>query len=99
MTSSKHIIFQYHSITCQKMERQDIYWLEADVLMVSKNTEEYTLLSDIDYYMCNKHKLPFCNPKAVFYPTNMNKLCIMALFMKIETDIKRFCKQTVVLNQ
>ena len=55
--------------------------------MVSKNREEYALLSDIDYYMCNKHKLPFCNPKAVFYPTNMNKLCIMALFMKIETDI------------
>ena len=75
------------------------YELEADVLMVSKNREEYALLSDIDYYMCNKHKLPFCNPKAVFYPTNMNKLCIMALFMKIETDIKRFCKQTVVLNQ
>ena len=67
--------------------------------MVSKNREEYALLSDIDYYMCNKHKLPFCNPKAVFYPTNINQLCIMALFMKIETGIKRFCKQTVVLNQ
>ena len=46
--------------------------LEADVLMVSKNREVYALLSDIYYYMCNKHKLSLCNPKAVFYPTNMN---------------------------
>ena len=107
-TKAKYDIFKAHNIPVPFYNISENgkarhllvkYELEADVLMVSKNREEYALLSDIDYYMCNKHKLPFFNPKAVFYPTNMNKLCIMALFMKIETDIKRFCKQTVILNQ
>ena len=67
--------------------------------MFSKNREEYALLSENDYYMCNRHKLHFCNPKAIIYPTNMNKLCVVALFMKDQSDVKRFCKQTIVLNQ
>ena len=29
----------------------------------------------------------------------MNKLCVMALFMKDQSDVKRFCKQIVVLNR
>ena len=49
--------------------------------------------------MRNSYKLPFCNPKTVFYPTNMNKLCVMALIMHVEVDVWKFCKQTVVLHQ
>lgn len=107
-TKAKYEIFKAHNVPVPfyNMSENGLtrhllakYELEAGVLMVSKNRQEYALLSDIDYYLCNNHKLPLCNPKAVFYPTNMNKLCIMALFMKVKADIKRFCKQSVVLNQ
>lgn len=107
-TKSKYDIFKvynipvpFHNMTGHIKTSHYLvkYELEAEVLMVSKNRQEYALLSGVDFYMCNNHKLPLCNPKAVLYPTNMNKFCIMALFMKVEVDIKRFCKQTVMLNQ
>ena len=74
------------------------YELEAGLLMFSKNKEECALLSE-NNYMCSRHKFYFCNPKAIIYPTNMNKLCVVVLFMKDQSDVKRFCKQILVLNR
>lgn len=107
-TKEKYEIFKVHNIpvpfnnTSKHDEKKHFlikYELEARVLMVSKNREEYALLGDNDYYMCSNAKLSFCNPKAVFFPMNMNTFCVMALFMQIESDMKKFCKQTVVLNR
>lgn len=107
-TKEKYDIFKVHNIPVPFYNTSKLdavkhclvkYELEAKLLMVSRNREEYALLSENDYYMCNRHKLPFCNPKAIIYPTNMNKLCVVALFMKVQSDVKRLCKQTVVLNQ
>lgn len=107
-TKEKYDIFKVHNIPVPFYNASNLgevkhclvkYEIEGGLLMISKNREEYALLSENDYHMCNHHKLSFCNPKATFYPTNMNKLCVMALFMKAQNDIKRFCKQTVVLNQ
>ena len=107
-TKERYDIFKLHNIpvpfyNTPKLDKVKHclvkYELGAGLLMFSKNREEYALLSENDYYMCNRHKLHFCSPKAIFYPTNMNKLCVVALFMKDQSDVKRFCKQTVVLNQ
>ena len=107
-TKEKYDVFKVHNIPVPFYNTSKLgkvkhllfkYELEAEVLMISKNREEYALLSENDYYMCNSYKLPFCNPKTVFYPTNMNKLCVMALFMHVEVDVRKFCKQTVVLHQ
>lgn len=96
-----NIPFPFYNSTVSEKPTQYLvkYELEAEILMVSRNREEYALLSDNNYYMCNNVNLPFCNPKVVFYPSNMNNKCVMALFLQSETDVKRFCKQTVVLHQ
>ena len=107
-TKEKYDIFKVHNIPVPSYNTSILdevkhclvkYELEAVLLMFSKNREEYAHLSENDYYMCNRHKLHFCNPKAIIYPTNMNKLCGVALFIKDQCDVKRLCKQTVVLNQ
>ena len=43
--------------------------------------------------------MQFCDPETAFYQTNLNKLCVMALFMQARDDIKQQCKQRVILNQ
>ena len=49
--------------------------------------------------MCNSNHMQFCDPETAFYQINLNKLCIMALFMQARDDMKQLCKQTVILNQ
>ena len=43
--------------------------------------------------------MQFSDPETAFYQTNLNMLCVMALFMQAQDDIKQLCKQTVILNQ
>ena len=72
-TKEKYDIFQVHNIPVPFHNTSNLdevkqclvkYELEGGLLMFSKNKEEYALLSENDYYMCNRHKLHFCNPKA-----------------------------------
>lgn len=102
-TREKYEVFKVHNIpfSFHHSSKQYLakYELESDRLMVSKNRESYTLLSEDDFQMCNNLKLQFCNPKTLFYPTNMNKLCVMALFLQSSNDIKHFCKHSVLINQ
>ena len=49
--------------------------------------------------MCNSDNFQFCNHETAFYQTNMNKVCIIALYMQNLHDIKTFCKQMAVLDQ
>lgn len=75
------------------------YELETEMLMVSKDKTKFSLLSENGYQMCNSYHLQFCNPETAFYQTNVNKFCVIALYMQIQQDTKTFCKQTVVLDQ
>ena len=61
--------------------------LEAEMLIASKDKTAFSLLSDEMYRMCINRHYQFCNPGTVFYQTNINKLCIMALFMDNTHDI------------
>ena len=67
--------------------------------MVSKDRTQFSLLSKNNFHVCNNNQLQFCNPESAFYQTNVNKLCVLALFMKNREDIKELCKQTVILNE
>ena len=75
------------------------YELETDALLVSKDRTKFSLLSENSYHVCNSDHMQFCDPETAFYQTNLNKLCVMALFMQARDDIKQLCKQTVILNQ
>ena len=79
-----NIPFPFHNTSVQHLAK---YELETELLMVSKSRQSYALLSDTDFHMCTSVNLQFCNPKTAFYPTNMNKFCIIALFSQNEADI------------
>lgn len=75
------------------------YRLETEMLMVSKDKATFSLLSESTFQMCNSYHFQFCNPETAFYQTNVNKFCVIALFMQNAHDIKTFCKQMVVLDE
>ena len=74
------------------------YELEAEMLMVSKDKTAFSLMSYEMYRMYINHHYQFCNSETAFYQTNINKLCIMALFMDNTHDIKTLCKLKVVFE-
>ena len=67
--------------------------------MVSKDKTKFSLLSENSYPVCNINHMQFSDPETAFYQSNLNTLCITALFMHARDDIKQLCKQTVSLNQ
>ena len=75
------------------------YTLEADMLMVSKDRNKFSLLTESAFHLCNSFHYRFCNPETAFYQANLNRFCVVALFMQNQRDIKEFCKQMVVLDQ
>ena len=90
-----NIPFLFHNTLVQYLAKYD---LESEFLMVSKSRQSYAFLSEKDFHMCNRVNLQFCNPKTAFSPTNLNKPCIMTLFLKNEVDFKSNCKQTVMMK-
>ena len=78
-----NIPFPFHNTSVQYLAKYD---LESEFLMVSRSRQSYAFLSEKDFHMCNSVNLQFCNPKTAFYPTNLNKPCIMTLFLKNEVD-------------
>ena len=75
------------------------YTLETDMLMVSKDRSKFSLLTKSAFHMCNSFHYRFCNPETAFYQANINRFCVVALFMQNQRDIKTFCKQMVILDQ
>ena len=57
------------------------YAVETEMLMISKDKTKFSLLSESTFQMCNSYQFQFCNPETAFYQTNVNKFCIIALFM------------------
>ena len=74
------------------------YEVEAEMLIASKDKTAFSLLSDEMYRMCINRHYQFCNLETKFYQKNINKLCIMALFMDNTHDIKTLCKLKVVFK-
>ena len=107
-TKEQYDIFKVHNMPLPVHHNQSSttsvnvmveYELETEMFMISRDKTRFSLLSENNYHMCNSYHLQFCNPETAFYPTNVNQLCIVALYMQVSQDIKMFCKQTIVLNQ
>ena len=75
------------------------YKLESEMLLVSKDITKFSFLTETMYHVCNSKHLQFCNPETAFYQTNVNKCCVVVLFMQDVRDINTFCKQMVVLDE
>ena len=94
-----HLPLPIHHVVPNQTDILFKYSLETEMLMVSKDKETFSLLSDSTFQMCKSYHFQFCDPETAFYLSNINKFCVVALFRQNANDIKTFCKQIVVLNQ
>ena len=75
------------------------YSFETEMLMISKDKANFSLLSENAFQMCKSYHFQFCNPGTAFSQTNVNKFCDIALFRMNAHAITTVCKQMVVLDQ
>lgn len=72
------------------------YKLESESIMMSNDRSKYSLLSENDLDMCINKKTKFCNPRKAMYPTNLNKLCVIAQFLDKSQDIEKYCTKLII---
>ena len=91
--------FPLHHVSAESNNYLVKYNIVTEMLMVSEDRTKFSLFSENTYQLCNGYRYQLCNPETAFYQTNINKFCVMALFMQNQRDIKTLCKQSVVLDQ
>ena len=64
------------------------YSLGTEMLVVSKDKEIFSLLSESTFQMCNSYHFQFCNPGTAFYRTNVNKFCVMHCLERMHMTLK-----------
>ena len=67
------------------------YELESDFFAIDKSRTKYTLLEEKDIINCVGPGVSFCKFLHPLYPTNVNKFCVIALFMSNEKMIRESC--------
>ena len=102
-TREEYEVYQIHNLPIPLLSgnQTDIlvkYAVETEMLMISKDKTKFSLLSESTFQMFNSYHFQFCNPETAFYPTNVNKFYVIALFMQNIRD-KTLCKQMIVLNE
>ena len=103
-TKEEYEVYQIHNLPIPFLSSNQIdvlvkYAIETEMIMISKDKTKFSLLSESTFQICNSYHFQFCDPETAFYQTNMNKFCIIALFMQNARDIKTLCKQVIVLNE
>ena len=75
-----------------------VYDLEATDFIINRERTKYALLSQKEKQHCSDQSTTFCAIENAIFPINLSKLCVIALFMKNEDAIKRFCQKVVHLD-
>ena len=88
-TKQKYEVYKVHNLPMPLHHvSAELYNLETEMLIVSEDRTKFSLLSENTYQLCNGYHYQFCNPETVFYQTNINKFCVIALFMQISVTLK-----------
>ena len=103
-TKEEYDVYKVHNLPLPLLSNNQTnmllkYSLENEMLLISKDKAKFSLLSESASQMCNSYHFQFCNPETAFYQTKINTFCVIALFMQNVHDIKKYCKQAVVLNE
>ena len=67
------------------------YELETEFFAIDKSRTKYTLLEEKDTINCAASREGFCKFLHPLYPTNVNKFCVIALFMSDDRMISESC--------
>ena len=74
------------------------YMLETNIFAIDKARTKYALLTKNDLIGCFLNKGGFCSFVHPLYPTNINKFCVIALFMQDSHVIQNSCQTRVRVN-
>ena len=74
------------------------YKLETSALAINPERTKYIILEADELVHCSTQLLEYCNVKSSFFPVNLSKLCIVALFMKNKDNVKAYCQTEVIPN-
>ena len=75
------------------------YDIESEAIAVNKAKTKYILLNKEEAKECTKSLNAFCNIKSPIYPMNVNKFCVITLFINNKKMIKRLCRTMVKPNE
>ena len=73
------------------------YKLETSALAINPENKIYDFEAD-EFVHCSTPLLEYCNVKSSIFPINLNKLCVVVLFMKNKDNIKAYCQTEVIPN-
>ena len=71
-----------HHVSAESNNYLIKYNMETEMLRASEDRTKFSLLSESTYQMCNGYHYQFCDTETAYYQTNINKFCVMALFMQ-----------------
>lgn len=74
------------------------YDLESSTIAVDSARTKFVLLSPEESLACSKPSLGFCAFKSPIYPINVNRFCVIALFMSDKESIDRNCRTVIRPN-
>ena len=74
------------------------YKLEASALAINPERTKHMILEADELVHCSTPLLEYCNAKSSIFSLNLSKLCVVAIFMKNEENVKAYCKTEVIPN-
>ena len=74
------------------------YDIEYPGLLINKDGNRYTLLSESEIGACSNPITKYCSPRNAILPVNLNKLCVLALYFQKEEQVNEYCRKMVQTN-
>ena len=74
------------------------YDIEYPGLLINKDGNWYTLLSENEIVACSSPTTKYCSPQNAILPVNLNKLCVLALYFRKEDQVNDYCQKIVQTN-
>ena len=74
------------------------YDIEYPGLLINKDGNRYTLLSENEIVACSSPTTKYCSPQNAILRVNVNKLCVLALYFRKEDQVNEYCRKIVQTN-
>ena len=74
------------------------YDIEYPGLLINKDRTLYTPLNEYEMFTCSNRVARYCSPENAVLPVNINRLCILALFLKHDRNVEQNCQKIVLPN-
>lgn len=74
------------------------YETESDFIAIDSGRSKFAVLQPDEIDQCASPENWFCNVRSPVYPTNVNRFCIVALFLQNKDKVEQSCRRIVKPN-